>query len=86
MGADQLFFLDYAPVIFTSAVDGFQLDRLLEAIRYVDDQWRQRIPPLINRTLKTSSINASRPTKPANVQALLRQMQLDGSPPPLRFL
>jgi predicted GTPase len=31
----RLFFLDHAPVLFTSAKDGFQLDRLLEAIRYV---------------------------------------------------
>ena len=32
---DHLFFLDYAPVIFTSAKSGFHLDRLLEAVRYV---------------------------------------------------
>jgi hypothetical protein len=30
----KLFFLDYAPVIFTSAKSGFHLDRLLEAVRY----------------------------------------------------
>jgi len=30
-----VFFLDYAPVIFTSAQSGFNLDRLLEAVRYV---------------------------------------------------
>lgn len=48
----QLFFLDYAPVIFASAQSGFQLDRLLEAVRYVSAQLRQRIPTaLINRTL-----------------------------------
>ena len=34
----NLFFIDYAPVIFTSAIEGFQLDRLLEAIRYVSSQ------------------------------------------------
>ena len=50
---EQLFFLDYAPVIFTSAKDGFQLDRLLEAIRFVSDQWQQEVPtPLLNRTLQ----------------------------------
>jgi GTP-binding protein len=48
----QLFFLDYAPVIFTSALSGFHLDRLLEAVRYVAAQTRQRIPTaLLNRTL-----------------------------------
>ena len=45
----NMFFLDYAPVIFTSALDGFQLDRLLEAIRYVSGQ--------LNRTLPTSLLN-----------------------------
>lgn len=49
---EKLFFLDYAPVIFTSAKDGFHLDRLLEAIRYVAAQLKQRIPTsILNRTL-----------------------------------
>lgn len=48
----KLFFLDYAPVIFTSARDGFHLDRLLEAIRYVAAQLAQKIPTsILNRTL-----------------------------------
>ena len=49
---ERLFFLDYAPVIFTSAKSGFHLDRLLEAVRYVAAQWQQKIPTaLLNRTL-----------------------------------
>ncbi|MBL9173915.1 MAG: ribosome biogenesis GTPase Der [Verrucomicrobiales bacterium] len=49
---EKLFFLDYAPVIFTSAKEGFQLDRLLEAVRYVGAQLDQRIPTsILNRTL-----------------------------------
>ncbi len=49
----QLFFLDYAPVIFTSATSGFHLDRLLEAVRYVSAQLRQRIPTaILNRALQ----------------------------------
>jgi len=52
---DRLFFLDYAPVIFTSATSGFHLDRLLEAIRYVAAQWRQSVPTaLLNRTLQAA--------------------------------
>jgi len=48
----HLFFLDYAPVIFTSAKSGFHLDRLLEAIRYVAAQLQQKIPTsILNRTL-----------------------------------
>jgi len=49
---NKLFFIDYAPVIFTSAKSGFQLERLLEAVRYVAAQLQQQIPTaLLNRTL-----------------------------------
>jgi len=49
---ERLFFLDYAPVIFTSAQSGFNLDRLLEAVRYVAAQLQQKIPTaILNRTL-----------------------------------
>jgi GTPase len=51
----HLFFLDYAPVIFTSAKSGFHLDRLLEAVRYVAAQLQQRIPTaLLNRAIQDS--------------------------------
>lgn len=49
---EKLFFLDYAPVIFTSAKNGFQLERLLEAVRYVAAQLQQKIPTsILNRTI-----------------------------------
>jgi len=49
---EKLFFLDYAPVIFTSAKSGFHLDRLLEAVRYVAAQLQQKIPTgILNRAL-----------------------------------
>jgi GTP-binding protein len=50
---ERLFFLDYAPVIFTSAHSGFNLERLLEAVRFVAAQLRQKVPTaLLNRTLQ----------------------------------
>ena len=50
---EYLFFLDFAPVIFTSAKSGFHLDRLLEAVRYVAAQLQQKIPTaILNRTLR----------------------------------
>jgi GTPase len=50
---EKLFFLDYAPVIFTSAKSGFQLERLLEAVRYVAAQLKQKVPTaILNRTLQ----------------------------------
>jgi GTPase len=50
---ERLFFLDYAPVIFTSATSGFNLERLLEAVRYVAAQLQQKIPTaILNRTVR----------------------------------
>jgi GTP-binding protein len=58
---EKLFFLDYAPVIFTSAKSGFHLDRLLEAVRYVSAQLRQKIPTaLVNRALR-DAVDARQP-------------------------
>ena len=52
---EKLFFLDYAPVIFTSAQTGFHLDRLLEAVRYVAAQLQQKIPTaILNKTLHSA--------------------------------
>lgn len=49
----QLFFLGYAPVIFISATEHLHLSRLLEAVRYVASQMRQRIPTaVLNRALR----------------------------------
>ncbi len=59
---ENLFFLDYAPVIFTSAQSGFNLGRLLEAIRYVGAQLQQKIPTsILNRTLQ-GAIERRQPT------------------------
>jgi GTPase len=52
---EHLFFLDYAPVIFTSAQSGFNLERLLEAVRYVAAQLQQSIPTaILNRAIQDS--------------------------------
>jgi GTP-binding protein len=50
---EHLFFLDYAPVIFASAHSGFNLERLLEAVRYVAAQLQQRVPTaILNRAFQ----------------------------------
>jgi GTPase len=62
---EHLFFLDYAPVIFTSAKSGFHLDRLLEAVRYVAAQLQQKIPTaILNRTLQ-DAVERRQPVSPA---------------------
>ena len=79
---EQLFFLDYAPVIFTSALDGFQLDRLLEAIRYVADQWQQKVPtPLLNRTLHDAVDQRQPPNKSGHRFKVYYATQTKQAPP-----
>lgn len=79
---EQLFFLDYAPVIFTSALSGFHLDRLLEAIRYVADQWQQKVPtPLLNRTLQDAIDRRPPPNKAGKRFKLYYATQTKQAPP-----
>jgi GTP-binding protein len=79
---EQLFFLDYAPVIFTSAKTGFHLDRLLESVRYVTAQLRQKIPTgILNRTLK-DAIERQQPASSAGHRLkFFYATQVSQSPP-----
>jgi len=83
---EVLFFLDYAPVIFTSAQSGFHLDRLLESVRYVAGQLRQKIPTaIVNRTLQDAI--ARKP--PASARGLHLKLfyatQTNQAPPTFRL-
>lgn len=52
---EHLFFLDYAPVVFTSAKTEFNLERLLEVVRYISAQLKQKVPTaILNRTLRAA--------------------------------
>jgi len=79
---EKLFFLDYAPVIFTSAKDGFQLDRLLEAVRYVGSQWRQKVPTsILNRTLGDAIEGRQPVSKLGHRLKFFYATQVEHSPP-----
>ena len=78
----NLFFLDYAPVIFTSALDGFQLDRMLEAIRYVSGQLNQSLPTsLLNRTLQEAVERSPAPSSKGHRFKLYYATQVETKPP-----
>lgn len=82
---EKLFFLDYAPVLFTSATTGFQLDRLLEAVRYVAAQLRQRVPTaLLNRTLN-EAVERKQPVSATGARLRFFYATQTGEAPP-RFL
>ena len=79
---NRLFFLDYAPVIFTSAKSGFHLDRLLEAIRYVTAQLRQKIPTaILNRTLRDAVERRQPVSATGNRLKFFYATQVKQSPP-----
>jgi GTPase len=78
----SLFFLDYAPVIFTSATTGINLDRLLEAIRYVASQSRQKIPTaLLNRTLQQAVERRQPISRQGHFLKFFYATQTDQTPP-----
>ncbi len=82
---EKLFFLDYAPVIFTSAQTQFHLDRLLEAVRYVAAQLRQEVPTsLLNRTLHDAVTRRQPVSKQGHVLKFYYATQIGMAPP--RFL
>ncbi|HON08726.1 MAG TPA: hypothetical protein PLW02_11575, partial [Verrucomicrobiota bacterium] len=57
----QLFFLSYAPVIFTSAKTGINLNRLIEAIRYVQSQLNQKIPTAVLNRIIHDAVDRKQP-------------------------
>ena len=82
---EKLFFLDYAPVIFTSAQTSFHLDRLLEAVRYVSAQLRQEVPTaLLNRTLHDAVTRRQPVSKQGHILKFYYATQIGCAPP--RFL
>jgi len=79
---EQLFFLDYAPVIFTSATSGFHLDRLLESIRYVTAQLRQKVPTaILNRSLQDAIEVRQPPSSAGHRLKFFYATQIKQAPP-----
>jgi GTP-binding protein len=79
---EHLFFLDYAPVIFTSAASGFHLDRLLEAVRYVAAQLQQKIPTaLLNRALQDAVVRRPPASSGGHFLKLYYATQIRQAPP-----
>ncbi len=79
---EQLFFLDYAPVIFTSAKTGFHLDRMLESIRYITAQLGQKIPTsILNRTLQDAIERRQPPSAAGHRLKFFYATQVNQAPP-----
>jgi len=78
----HLFFLSYAPVLFTSAKSGFHLDRLLESVRYVAAQLRQQVPTAILNRVLADAIEKRQPVSDAgHVLKFFYATQVSQAPP-----
>ncbi len=78
----QMFFLDYAPVLFTSARSGLHLDQLLEAIRCVAGQLNQSIPTaVLNRVLHSAFLKQPPAAKSGARLKLYYAAQVKQKPP-----
>ena len=69
------------PVIFTSATEGFQLDRLLEAVRFVAAQLRQAVPTGI----VTAEMAAMRRAAPEPSTRTCHECLTEGQTPEARY-
>lgn len=79
---EKMFFLYYAPVIFTSTKSGFHLERLLESIRYVAAQLHQKIPTsLLNRAIRDTFARHPAPTEGSAKLKFFYATQTESSPP-----
>ena len=79
---ERLFFIDYSPVIFTSARTGFHLDRLLGAVRYVRDQMIQRTPTsTLNRVLRDAMTKRPPEGRSGRRLRVYYAAQVSGAPP-----
>lgn len=78
----MLYFLDFAPVIFISATERLNLNRLLDAVRYVGDQLRQRIPTSLLNKILHDAVEAHQPPRAGTKRLkLYYATQIKTSPP-----
>ena len=75
-------FMSYAPIIFISAKTGQRLDRLLELIKYVDDQNAVRIPTgRLNQVLADAQARVQPPTDKGKRLKIYYMTQASTRPP-----
>ena len=75
-------FMSYAPIIFISAKTGQRLDRLLELVKYVDDQNAVRIPTgRLNQVLADAQARVQPPTDKGKRLKIYYMTQASTRPP-----
>lgn len=79
-------FVSYAPVVFTSAIDGTKVEKVLELALQVYGQWQFRAPtPLLNRLIKHVTEHHPMPWHAGKPLKLYYATQVAAAPPTFVF-
>ncbi|MEN9797650.1 MAG: GTP-binding protein EngA [Pseudomonadota bacterium] len=82
----ELKFISYAPVVFTSAIDGTKVEKVLELALQLFGQWQYRAPtPLLNRLLKHVTEHHPMPWHAGKPLKLYYATQVAAAPPTFVF-
>ena len=82
----SLKFISYVPVVFTSAIDGTKVEKVLELALQVYGQWQFRAPtPLMNRLLKHVTEHHPMPWHAGKPLKLYYATQVAAAPPTFVF-
>ncbi len=83
---DKLYFIDYSPLIFTSAVKGWGIDELLEAIELSYSSYVTKVSTShVNRALERFLLMSPPPSKKGRKLRVYFGMQVDIKPPTFLF-
>jgi len=83
---EKLYFVDYSPVLFTSAVEGWGLDELFPTINEVYKSYTMKVPTSkINNALEKYLLITPPPSKKGKKLRIYFGMQVDVKPPTFLF-
>ena len=86
MFEEKLYFIYYSPLVFTSAVEGWGLDELFDAIDLAYDSYTTKVPTShINRALEKFLMVSPPPSKKGKKVRIYFGMQVDVKPPTFLF-
>jgi GTP-binding protein len=83
---DKLYFIDYSPLVFTSAVKGWGIEDLMEAIDTAYESYTTKVPTShVNRALEKFLMVSAPPSKKGKKVRIYFGMQVDIKPPTFLF-
>ncbi len=79
---EQMPFISYVPLVYTSAITGFGLSSLLETVLVVEEEWKKRIKTgVLNEVIQEAMQIAPPPSKKGRVPKIFFGTQVAVGPP-----